>query len=78
MFEKLFGAPCTDVYSAAGRVNIIGEHIDYCGGRVLPAAIGLRCDVYARKTGSGVIRIAATTFGRVETLDISSLTRIKI
>lgn len=77
LFEKLFGAPCTDVYSAAGRVNIIGEHIDYCGGRVLPAAIGLRCNVYARKTGSDVIRIAATTFGRVETLDISSLARYK-
>ncbi|GJN89843.1 hypothetical protein Rhopal_002832-T1 [Rhodotorula paludigena] len=39
-FKKEFGAGAPQkVARAPGRVNIIGEHIDYCGFSVLPAAI---------------------------------------
>ena len=73
LFRKLFGNHAKYAYSAAGRVNIIGEHIDYCGGRVMPAALSLRCEVYARANGTDRIRIAATTYKRVVTLEPSSL-----
>jgi galactokinase len=38
-FEREFGVP-PKVFSAPGRVNLIGEHTDYNDGFVLPCAIG--------------------------------------
>ena len=38
-FVELFGRPPAVTAAAPGRVNLIGEHTDYSGGFVLPAAI---------------------------------------
>mgnify|MGYP000919455985 CR=1 FL=1 len=37
-FQSLFGSEGA-VYTAPGRINLIGEHTDYNGGFVLPGAI---------------------------------------
>lgn len=41
LFEKRYGAANEPVrfFAAPARINIIGEHIDYNGGKVFPAAI---------------------------------------
>ena len=43
-FEKEFGRK-PKVFTAPGRVNLIGEHTDYNDGFVLPCAIGFRTRV---------------------------------
>jgi galactokinase len=42
-FRERFGVPPRWAASAPGRVNLIGEHVDYHAGLVLPIAIDRRC-----------------------------------
>jgi len=60
LFQRTFGTRPTVVASAPGRVNLIGEHLDYNGGPVLPFAIERRTWVAAgRATGYSLWSAAA-------------------
>ena len=50
-FQALYSAEA-QVFSAPGRVNLIGEHTDYNEGFVLPMAIERRAYVAAAPNGS--------------------------
>lgn len=67
--EKLYDYKVT----AAGRVNIIGEHIDYCGGKVFPAALSVKNTVYVKRNGTDKINLSWTTLPDKVTLDINDL-----
>lgn len=53
-----FGATATIFAAAPGRVNLIGEHIDYCDGFVLPFAIERAVVIVAAPNGTSDARVA--------------------
>ena len=57
-FKEKFGCSPDFVARAPGRVNIIGEHIDYEGYGVLPAAIEKDCLIAFKRVKSQTIEIA--------------------
>lgn len=58
-FEQLFGRPAEVISEAPGRVNLIGEHIDYSEGFVLPFAIADRTHAAIARREDGKIQIAS-------------------
>jgi galactokinase len=55
-----------DVVAVPGRVNLIGEHIDYHNLPVLPMAIGRKIRVAFRARTDRVIRACSSSFGERE------------
>lgn len=62
-FARRYGAPPEAVVFAPGRVNLIGEHLDYCGLPVLPAALSRGLALAVRRGDGPRIRCATTEPG---------------
>jgi len=58
-FVKAFAQTADVIAAAPGRVNLIGEHIDYSDGYVLPFAIADRTYAALRKRSDRLVRIAS-------------------
>ncbi|RIJ78053.1 galactokinase [Nakamurella silvestris] len=59
LFRSTFGAEPTGLWSAPGRVNLIGEHTDYNDGLVLPFAIDSRAHLAASVRTDDTVRVVS-------------------
>jgi galactokinase len=72
-FTELFGYAPRGVWSAPGRVNLIGEHTDYNDGFVLPFAIDRRTVAALALRDDRVVRVGSSFADRVIETTLSEL-----
>ena len=74
-FLKLYGGDEKDIriFYSPGRVNLIGEHTDYNGGYVFPAALTMGTTIALRVNGKSTIRMKATDLPDIVELDTDKL-----
>ena len=72
-FQKTYGRPPQWIVAAPGRVNVIGEHIDYNDGYVLPMAIEFYTVMAADRPldGQNIITLRSTLTHEPVSIDLS-------
>lgn len=74
-FIEKYGGDKDDlrIFYAPGRVNLIGEHIDYNGGNVLPCALEFGIYAVVGKREDDVLRLASLDFDLEVEVDINTI-----
>ena len=76
-FNKVFGSEeNTEFFFSPGRVNMIGEHIDYNGGHVFPCALSLGTYCAVKTRDDRKVQLFSSNFeeGGIKELSLDSLT----
>ncbi|MCT4596642.1 MAG: galactokinase [Vallitalea sp.] len=78
-FVEMYGGEASTVqtFFAPGRVNLIGEHIDYNGGYVFPCALDFGTYAVVRKREDNKIRFATLNFNLKVELDVQDIIYIE-
>ena len=58
LFATAYDGRPDGIWSAPGRINLIGEHVDYCAGLCLPMALPHATYVALRRRDDEVVRLA--------------------
>ena len=70
-FEKTFGSAPQKIVLSPGRINIIGEHVDYNDGYVLPAAIDKIICFAFEKSNSSKSKVIAIDLNEEFEIDLT-------
>ncbi|MDD3323084.1 MAG: galactokinase [Paludibacter sp.] len=73
-FEATYGKAPEAVYFAPGRVNLIGEHIDYNGGSVFPCALSFGTYLLVAENNESVINFKSLNQTESVALSLHQLT----
>jgi len=73
-FEKHYGYAPAGVWSAPGRVNLIGEHTDYNRGLCLPIALPQRAWAAVAPRDDGRFRLTSVEMSRTTDLELGEMT----
>jgi galactokinase len=74
-FEQVFGRPPQVETCAPGRVNLLGEHVDYNEGVVLPVAIDRVMTLAATPTSDAMVTLNAFDLSEQVTFKLSDVTQ---
>ncbi|MGT2754367.1 galactokinase [Streptococcus ovis] len=69
-FTEVFGVEPDATFFSPGRINLIGEHTDYNGGHVFPAAITLGTYGAARKRDDQLLRFYSGNFEHLGIIEV--------
>lgn len=70
-FQAAFGTGPEHIFLSPGRINVIGEHVDYNDGFVLPAAINKYICFAVAASGNSKCTIIAKDLGETYSFDIN-------
>jgi galactokinase len=74
-FQARFGAQPDFLVRSPGRVNLIGEHVDYNDGFVLPMAVPLQTDMALRARDDDKVVLYSPIFGDEQEFQIGHSTK---
>lgn len=73
-FEAAYGKAATAVYFSPGRVNLIGEHVDYNGGYVFPCALSFGTYMLVAPNGTKQMHFKSLNMPEIVEVAIDQMT----